>query len=230
MTEYTRYAVYYAPPVGSALAAFGASWLGWDASSGEPVAHPVETLGGLAVDEITRTPRKYGFHGTLKPPFRLADGTDFAGLRAAFGDLACTIQPFDGPPFRLARLGAFLALVPAEPCAPLRDMAAACVQSIDAFRAPPTETELKKRRANRLSEPQEANLTRWGYPYVLDEFRFHLTLSGRLDPEDADNVETALRPLTAPLLGAPAPFREICLFGETVESRFRIIERIALGG
>ena len=51
------------------------------------------------------------------------------------------------------------------------------------FARPPGAAELERRRKAGLSAAQEKMLLRWGYPYVLDEFRFHLTLTGRLQPE-----------------------------------------------
>ena len=37
-----------------------------------------------------------------------------------------------------------------------------------------------------LTDRQEALLTQWGYPYVMEEFRFHITLTGALDPAHLD--------------------------------------------
>lgn len=228
MTSFTRYAVFYAPPKGSDLAAFGAAWLGWDAEARADAAHPMEACGGVAVAEITATPRKYGFHGTLKPPFRLADGTDAAGLSAAVADLAVRIAAFEAPPLRCARLGKFCALVPSADSAPLAALAGACVTQLDRFRAPATETELAKRRANGLTPAQDALLERWGYPYVLEEFRFHLTLTGPLPDDAAEEVHAGLTALTRSLCQTPFAVGEICLFGEAPDGRFHILERHAL--
>ncbi len=224
MTRHTRYAVYYAPPDGSELATFGAAWLGWDAATGQPTAHPDL---GLDAARLTATPRKYGFHGTLKPPFRLAEGTTEAELSAAVVQVAAAHASFDLP-IRLARLGRFCALVPMGEAAALAALAGDCVQALDRFRAPPTPDELAKRRAGGLTPAQEANLTTWGYPYVLDEFRFHLTLTGAIATEEAAAVEAALADATAHLTAEPMPVREICLFGEAQDGRFRILERHAL--
>ncbi|PKP65441.1 MAG: phosphonate metabolism protein, partial [Alphaproteobacteria bacterium HGW-Alphaproteobacteria-8] len=73
MDQMHRFALYYAPPPGP-LADFAADWLGWDATAGREMPHPI--VPGLPgpVEELTRAPRKYGLHGTLKPPFRLAQG------------------------------------------------------------------------------------------------------------------------------------------------------------
>lgn len=230
MPHFRRHAIYWAPPAGSALARFGAAWLGWDAEAGREVPHLDAPGLPLPLAEITATPRKYGFHATLKPPFRLAGGTDAAALDRAAADLAARIAAFEAPPLTLARIGRFIALVPSAPCPPLAALAALAVTGLDGFRAPPGEAELTRRRAARLSPRQEEMLARWGYPYVLDEFRFHLTLTGALSPETADPVFSTLAALTEPFRAAPLPVTEISLFGEDVEGRFHVIRRHALSG
>lgn len=230
MTEFRRHAVFWAPPAGSPLARFGAAWLGWDAETGEPAPHP--DMPGLPapVSDITQTPRRYGFHGTLKPPFRLAEGTDLAALDRAVAALAAGHAPFAAPPLAPARIGSFVALVPSAEAPDLAALAARAVTELDRFRAPAAEAELARRRAAGLSPRQEAQLRRWGYPYVLDEFRFHLTLTGALPPEAAGAVHHALAALTAPFCAGPMEVREICLFGEGGDGCFRIVHRYTLTG
>ncbi|MDO6586619.1 DUF1045 domain-containing protein [Salipiger sp. 1_MG-2023] len=227
MPEYTRFAVYYAPEPGP-FADFCASWLGWDAARGMPAPHP--QIAGLPrpVTEITATPRKYGFHGTLKPPFRLTGSR--AALEQDLEALAARLGPAEMPGLTLARLGAFLALTPTGDTAPLARLAAETVRALDIHRAPPSEAELERRRNARLSPAQDANLARWGYPYVMDDFRFHLTLTGKLTPREATQTEVALRPLLTPLL--PEPFRvdALCLFGEDRDGSFHLLHRYALSG
>ena len=228
MPAYTRYAVYYLPPKGSDLASFGAAWLGWDNAAGQNVPHP--NAGTVDVASITATPRKYGFHGTMKPPFRLAEGTSADELKEAVGVVAAKTAPFDAPSLTLKSLGYFLALVPSAPCPPLADLAGHCVMDLDQFRAQPTEAELIKRRAAGLTGAQEANLQAWGYPYVLDQFRFHLTLSGRLAEPMLAKVGTVLESLTAPFCAAPMPVRDIAILGEAGDGKFHLIQRFKLTG
>ncbi|MBN9887360.1 DUF1045 domain-containing protein [Salipiger abyssi] len=227
MTDYSRFAIYYAPEPGP-FAEFCASWLGWDAATGTLRAHP--ELPGLPrpVAEITATPRKYGFHGTLKPPFRLTGSR--AALEADLAALAARLAPAEMPGLTLSRLGSFLALTPEGDTTALAALAAETVRALDTHRAPPTEAELERRRKARLSPAQEDNLARWGYPYVMEEFRFHLTLSGRLSAEDATQTAEALEPVLAPLL--PRPFRvgALVLFGEAPDGRFHILHRYVLAG
>lgn len=226
MHDYTRFSIFYLPPSGSALAQFGASWLGWDIARAVEVPHPPAPVDVAAV---TATPRKYGLHGTLKPPFRLAEGQSLASLQQAMEEVAGVTAAFVVPALRLRRIGRFIALVPANPCPPLADLAGACVRGLDAFRAPASEAELAKRRAAGLSPEQEALLAEWGYPYVLDEFRFHLTLTGALEDAAADATRAALADLTRDLTG-PMPVAEICLCGELPSGRFHLIRRYPLQG
>ncbi|MCO6384333.1 DUF1045 domain-containing protein [Oceanicola sp. 502str15] len=227
MEEFRRYAIYYAPPEGP-LADFGAAWLGWDAAGGQEVAQP--EVPGLDMAAIAEAPRKYGFHGTIKPPFRLSAGHDRAGLEAALEDLARGLEPVEMAGLRLARIGRFMALVPVGDSAALEHLAARVVEGLDGFRAVPEAAELARRRAAGLTERQDALLLRWGYPYVMEEFRFHLTLTGRLEGAEADRVEAALAERLEGLL--PAPFRigSLCLFGEGNDGRFRLLRREPLGG
>lgn len=223
---FERFAVYVTPE--GPLAGFGAAWLGWDIAAGQAVAFAEDT--GLDLEAITRTPRRYGFHATIKPPFRLNDGQTRAALEAAFAAF-CASEPavmVDG--LRLSRIGPFLALTARGDQGGLERLAARAVAQLDPFRAPPGEDELDRRRAAGLTPAQDALLRRWGYPYVMDEFRFHITLSGALDTATAQRVEACLEPRLAPLL--PAPFRigHLTLAGEDEGGMFHALHRVALSG
>lgn len=225
---FARYAVYYTPEAGTELAAFGADWLGWDSAAGAARPHP--EFDGVDVAAVTGTPRKYGFHGTIKPPFRLADGCTADALAEALARLCSNAAPVTLQGLKLSRLGRFLALVPAGDATPLAQLAARAVQELDPFRAPPTEAELTKRRGARLSPTQDANLVQWGYPYVLDQFRFHMTLTGRLDAADLTAVEAALATPMAALNLAPYQMTGLTLLGEDAQGMFHQIHRYALTG
>ena len=222
--SFVRFAIYYLPPEG-ALADFGAAWLGWDVSAARTAVSP--HVHGL--DDVTMTPRRYGFHGTLKPPFRLADGMGVEGLRAAVSEMARDCPPAQCDGLELSRLGRFLALTPVGDASEIARVAATCVSALDTFRAPPGEAELERRRKARLSERQEALLQRWGYPYVMEEFRFHMTLTGRL-PQD--RIDHWMELATAHLPPLPAPFvmDEVALVGERQDGRFELIQRYTLTG
>jgi putative phosphonate metabolism protein len=229
MDGYRRYAIYVAPEPGP-LARIGAEWLGWDAEAGAAVVQP--EVAGLPrpLAELTARPQKYGFHGTIKPPFRLAAGTTPAELDAALAALCRGLAPVVLPGLRLERLGGFLALTPAGDAAALGRLAAEVVRGLDGFRAPNPPEEIARRRPERLTPRQRALLERWGYPYVMEEFRFHMTLTGDLPAAEAEAVAAVLGPLLAPAL--PRPFRigSLCLFGEAADGRFRLMHRYTLSG
>lgn len=212
------------PPVGP-LAKFGASWLGWDVVHGREAPQP--DLPDLR--DITMTPRKYGFHGTLKPPFRLIKTRTIAELEQATSDLAASLPPAICDGLELMTLGRFLALIPLGGTEAVQRVAQACVCGLDEFRAPAEEPELARRRAAGLSARQEALLVQWGYPYLMEEFRFHLTLSGRLPQAEIPVwVERAQRYL--PDLSAPFVLDQIALCGEREDGRFEMLHRYTLAG
>ena len=228
MSRFQRYAVYVMPD--GPLARFGAAWLGWDALSGRPVDHPVVAGLPRPLAEITATPRKYGLHATIKPPFRLAEGTTLAALMADLAGLCDRQGPVTLDGLRLTRLGSFLALTPAGDTTALHALAARAVTDLDRHRAPLTAADLARRRAGAALTPaQEENLTRWGYPYVLDQFRFHITLTGSLPKPEATAVEAALAPHLAPLLQGPCTIDSLCLLGEDGAGLFHLIHRYPLG-
>lgn len=232
MNGYDRYAIYWAPEAG-AFADASARWLGWDPAAGAEVAHPAVQGLPRPLAEITETPRKYGFHGTVKPPFRLATGTDASALHAAAQVLCKQLAPVTLPGLTLERLDGFVALTPRgdqTALATLATLAARVVEGLDQFRAPPDAAEIARRRVDRLTERQRTHLLRWGYPYVMDDFQFHLTLTGDLPAQDAQTVAEALAPYITPLL--PAPFRvdTLCLFGQAQDGRFRLLHRYTLSG
>ncbi|MEM6664275.1 MAG: DUF1045 domain-containing protein [Pseudomonadota bacterium] len=199
MPEFERYAVYYAPPKGSALARFGAAWLGWDIDTGAAVDR-LEVPGlPVPLPDLTARARRYGFHGTLKPPFFLSEGTSADALATALSQYCRSAAPVAAPPLRLRQMGHFFALVPDGASEGLVGLAAWLVEALDAYRAPPRDEEVARRRSAGLSARQDANLVRWGYPYVMDEFRFHLTLTDGVPIESAPAIEAALLPLVTPL-------------------------------
>ena len=216
------------PPDGP-LMEFGAAWLGWDGVKGcETRQFDVPGL-----HDITMTPRKYGFHGTLKPPFRLAEGRTGDALEKAVSETAAALAPATCDGLELNVLGGFLALTPRDDRGServaLQRVAETCVRSLDGFRALPNEEELARRRKARLSPRQEALLTQWGYPYVMEEFRFHMTLSG---PLCKDAIPIWSKAVLHHLPDLPAPFvmDQIALCGEREDGRFELVHRYRLSG
>ena len=224
-----RYAVYWAPEPATELARFGARWLGRDAETGQRTTALAAGL-PLSWERATEEARLYGFHATLKPPFRLREGCDEAALEAALEALCAMLGPIDGVKLRLAALDGFLALVPGSRLADLGDLARRCVTALDEFRAPADAAELARRRAAGLTARQDAMLVRWGYPYVLEEFRFHLTLTRRLSPETGPEIVNFLAPHAEHACVAPQRVGSLCLFAQSAPGApFNVLRRIPLG-
>jgi Protein of unknown function (DUF1045) len=217
-----RFAIYAAPGVrpgehgtaGALLRGRAEQWLG--RGVGPDLVQPAVPAGWTrpAIDAITVDARRYGFHATLKPPFRLAPGRtpeelEEAAARFAAGRAGAVIRELT-----LGRLGGFFALVPGAEDPGLNALADDVVRAFDDFRAPPTEAELERRNRAGLTARQRELLGAWGYPYVLDEFRCHLTLTDRIPPQRRPEVERALRDWFAPSLGADVPVDALAVFAE----------------
>jgi putative phosphonate metabolism protein len=222
-----RVAIYYAPLPHDPLTALSSAWLGRDPVAGGAVAQPaVEGIG-----EFTAEPRVYGFHATLKPPMRLVDGANWAGFVAAVRAMAAGLAPFRLPTLAVADLRGFLALRETQACAPLQALADACVERVDSFRMPISADELARRRRSGLSAEQDAMLVRWGYPYVLNTWFFHMTLTRRLTAEEKRRYQPAADGHFAGALAMPRRVTDIALFVQAAPGDpFVIRQRLPLRG
>jgi putative phosphonate metabolism protein len=230
MTDYPRYAIYYAPGPDHPLHRFGSDVLGYDACGGEDLPFPSE-LAQAVPDwrELTADPRRYGFHATLKAPFALADGHTEAQLRAGCDAFAgrSRVIPVIAPVVGL--IEGFVAVVPADPTDNLLTLARDCVTDFDRFRAPLAESDRARRNPSALSPRQRDYLERWGYPYVMEEFRFHMTLTGRLPQPRHEAIVGLLAKRFAALDLATLPIDRIALFRQSdAASRFRVIDQFVL--
>jgi putative phosphonate metabolism protein len=210
-----RYALYFTPPKGDPLTDLAARWLGRSAFSTEELA---PTLAGeIPPDEhraLTADPRRYGFHATLKAPFELAASVTERDLMAVVEDFAATNAAFTLPELVLGQLGRFFALVPGSLHPPLQDFAAKVVRSFEPFRAPLSEADIARRKPESLDEAHRANLMRWGYPYVMDQFRFHMTLTGQVAEDRQALVRDLLQTTFAAHTGRPIAISGIAVFVE----------------
>jgi putative phosphonate metabolism protein len=225
-----RFAVYWAPAPGSDLAAFGNRWLGRDAETGQS---PASLVGDLppSWEAATADARIYGFHATLKPPFRTRAGIRREEVASALRGLAARLSPVTGIQLRLETIDGFLALTPRDERADLAELAQRCVEDLDWLRAPADAAELARRRATGLTPRQEALLLRWGYPYVMEEFRFHLTLTRRLEPASRETFAAILKPHADAVCGVAHDIDALCLFEQpSPGAAFNVRLRVPLGG
>lgn len=211
-----RFALYYAPRPETALAEAASSWLGRDHENRTCSRITSKTLGGERFAELTKAPFHYGFHGTLKPPFRLHDATSKNLLCEEIDRFCNQRSPFIMKELEIGWIGNFLCLRPVKSSDKMNKLARDAVRQFDNFREDMSFIELEKRRNQGLTPQQDALLLQWGYPYVMDEFRFHLTLSSKIEDSQERTLleEEARRHFSSDLL-QEIPVDGISLFVET---------------
>lgn len=230
-----RYAVYFAPHPGTLAWLAGSHWLGRCAAQLQPMQQlDIRGVAREDLERLTAAPRRYGWHATLKAPFALAPGVEWLTLHHAVQTLAHSLRPFSMPPMQVQRIDDFLALVPmaGHPAhSDINAAAAACVTQLQPLAAPSSERDLARRRAAGLTPRQDELLQQWGYPFVLDEFRFHMSLTGSLTGADADTVALVLdaaEQFFADL--PPLRFNSLALFAEpTPGADFVLLDHLELG-
>ena len=204
--------------------------LGYDAYRGADLPFPA-TAERPDWHDITEDPRKYGFHATLKAPMSLASGKTEAGLVAACESFAATPRPLPVIEPVVDSISGFIAIVPAKPSAELQRLAADCVTAFDPFRAPLTPEDRERRNPSKLTPRQREHLDAWGYPYVMEEFRFHMTLTGRLETARREEVLAMLRRCFSTLKLKALQVDRLALFRQDdASARFRIIGHWPLRG
>ena len=222
-----RIALYFAPGTDDPLHQRASAWLGRDAVSGAEI--PQQAIAGVDIAEVTADARGYGFHATLKPPFRVA-GDLQAALQAA-QDFAARTAPFTLPPLQITDLDGFLALRESAPCPALQALTDSAVTALDAHRAPATEAEIARRKPEKLSLRQREYLAAWGYPYVFAEWRFHMTLTRRLTPAEKAIILPAVTEALGDIPTATRMVTDICIFAQAAPGApFIILERLKLRG
>ena len=216
-----RAAIYFTPPADHALTLAAAAWLGRDA-----FGRDVPPIPGTRARQ-TVSARRYGFHATLKAPFRLAESKGLEDLDARFDKFAATFAPVTIDRVVLEQIDGFFALVPADNSIELETLANCVVRDFERFRAPLTEAEIARRRPEQLSPAQRLNLERFGYPYVGDEFRFHMTLTDSLPKEESSAVRDELDAHFAPFLGRPLHLDHLAIFVEEEPGGSFSVRRLA---
>jgi putative phosphonate metabolism protein len=227
----TRYAIYFAPDSYSQLWRFGSQCLGYDAFSGEdyPFLDPLP-LPQADWLLLTDEPRRYGFHATLKAPFTLKPEYSEAKLIAAFDHFSNHQSSVWLSGLQISCLHGFVALLPTSSSAELQVLAKNTVLAFEPFRAELSAQDIERRLKSPLSETQKAYLRQYGYPFVLDEFRFHMTLTGRLPTGECSHLANDLQDRFDTLVTpGPVHINRIALFKQSDRSgRFHIIHAAQL--
>ena len=221
-----RYAIYYAPTPDSPLWVFGSALIGYDAATGKKLQPLVPQ--GQDPDRwmaLTTEPRRYGFHATLKAPFYLSQYATETGLLEALQDFAAGHQGVALDGLKIRCIGSFIAMTPLQEAPELNGLAANVVRHFDRFRAPLSEAERERRLKSPLTERQIAQLDEWGYPYVFDDFRFHMTLTGPVHNDDRSALRDTLREMAGNAgLAHPVNIDRIVLFKQDdPKDHFKIV-------
>lgn len=227
-----RYAIYYAPEPGSALDTFGQTWLGRRGERAlSDAIGKTSKVSAARIAELTESPARYGFHGTLKPPFQLNPTNTPEALLAVARVFARSRAPIELPPLELAVIGKFIALTPIAESAALERLAAACVRAFEGYRTPLTKEQEEDYKLNKLTVHQEQMLEHWGYPYVMEEFRFHISLTDRIDDDaEREAVMNVLTTLAQPVVGQAIQIRDlVVVVQDGVGQPMRPLERIPFG-
>jgi 2'-5' RNA ligase len=210
-----RIALYFAPDATSPLWLRAAQWLGRDALSGAIHADDIGGIGRAEIDAKSASARRYAFHATIKSPMQFAPGRSEAELTATLAAFAARTAPVAIGRLKLARLDGFLALIPAAQPQALTDFAAQVVETFEPFRAEVSaEDKARRNSGGRLTERQLELLDRYGYPYVMEQFQFHMTLTDRLSDADGDRFEAALRQHFGELAEADTVLDRLTLYHE----------------
>ncbi|MDR1656170.1 MAG: DUF1045 domain-containing protein [Deltaproteobacteria bacterium] len=165
----TRYAVYYVPKKDSLLYSLGRDTLGYCIYEGLKYSSP---------NPVQVKAAKYGFHGTIVAPFRtnlsaqvLAGTLSWAALR---------LSPVNLTGLKAMALpNGFPALALVDPNPELSKIESSLVRLLTPLRLPLNLIEIQSR--GQLPPKQLEYALQWGYPWVFEYFRFHLTLG---DVED----------------------------------------------
>jgi hypothetical protein len=227
-----RYAICFAPEQGSALDVLGREWLGRDTvGSVNDRRTLVPGLGPERLAEITQGPRNYGMHGTLKPSFELNPHATENALLTVAHNIAASLSPIELPSLELGEIGYIVSLVPESSSAPLENLAANCVRAFDGYRRPLNHKEEETYKRHRLTVHQKQMLEHWGYPYVMEEFDFHISLTDPIpDETERAAVMKALDRVAAPVLHKTLIMRELAVFAQKEDFQpMSIIARIPFG-
>jgi len=215
-----RYAIYFCPAPASALASLGRDWLSTEMTPTGIPGIPLSRWNALLSDV-----RRYGWHATLRSPFTLSPDHDLSDLRRAIRTVASAHAPINLT-LRCTRLAGFLALRPVGDCRAVHALANACVEAVEPLRLHLAENDFQ-RRASGLDAIETHFLGRYGYPYVFERYRFHMTLSAPASVEEERALQRWLSIRASMLPAARLDALTLCV--ETSPgAAFQPVERILL--
>ncbi len=224
--NYKRYAIYYVPSENSELDLFGKCWLGWDPYKGEETTKSdLSKLPSFKkFSSLVLTPKQYGFHGTIKAPFKLKNEYTYNDLENKVREISKQIHSFYFDQLIIEKLGNFIGLIPTNNLK-VNAVSNKFVEELDYLRDELSESEIKKRKPHKLTSNQKQMLFKWGYPYVFDEFKFHLTLTSKLNVVEIDDVFRSLQNILKQVNLNKISFNNICIFGQKSDEKFYFVQR-----
>ena len=224
--NYKRYAIYYVPSENSELDLFGKCWLGWDPYKGvETTKSDLSKLPSFKkFSSLVLTPKQYGFHGTIKAPFKLKNEYTYNDLENKVREISKQIHSFYFDQLIIKKLGNFIGLIPTNNLK-VNAVSNKFVEELDYLRDELSESEIKKRKPHKLTSNQKQMLFKWGYPYVFDEFKFHLTLTSKLNVVEIDDVLRSLQNILKQVNLNKISFNNICIFGQKSDEKFYFVQR-----
>jgi hypothetical protein len=170
-------------------------------------------------------------HGTLKPSFELSPHTTEQELLTVATLVCRGLAPLKLPALELGEIANIVSLVLEASSVELENFATYCVRAFDGYRRALTPDQEEVFRKNRLTVHQEQMLEHWGYPYVNEEFDFHISLTDPIpDERERHRVKDVLEGIAAPVLRKPLIMRELAVFKQNgTQESMSVIARIPFG-
>jgi hypothetical protein len=236
MKKYSRYAIYYAPPKESSLEEFGRYWFGWDPLNAKLINNKrrinylnrfgIKNL--INIDKNVLIAKKYGFHGTLIPPFKLNKNYSTNTLFKKTEEIAKKLKKFKFYKFKLKKINNFYAFVQNKKNNNINKLSNRLVRELFKFRSPLTKKEIDRRNPSKLSKLQLNILYKWGYPYLMSEFNFHMTLASEVTGNKLYLELKKIERNKEIILNEINNFDKIYIFGENQKGMFENLENFSL--
>ena len=236
MTNYKRVAIYFLPKKNSSLENFGKNLLGRDINKKKKISLTRRqkyfiSRGFTFFDELKdycEQPAKYGFHATLKAPFRLKRNVKTKNFYDVISHIAAQHSRFKIQGLKIVYSKKFTFITSRKPNKLLINLENDLVKHLDTFRAELNKKEIKKRIPDSLTFKQNKYLKEWGYPFVFDQFKFHMTLMNQNNNKLSNKQKLELEKLIYKISNNVIEFNEISLLGENKNGHFEEIKRFKL--
>ena len=226
-SSFARYAIYYTPQPGTALASFGRSWFGRANDGATLQAFSASGLPGSGFAKIPAAPGRYtGLHALFRTPFALREDVGLDDLKSRAISFAARRTAVETGPLTLARSGRYLVLRPIEQQPAIDQLAAQCISAFEDFAVPDGDNGADNKH---LSEYQRRLLKSFGHPHVKSEYRFCITLTGPLDAAHLERVSQALWPVLEDICASGVTVDGLSLFGDPGDrTSMRLLGRYGL--